>query len=303
MENNTPQLANGLWFDNNAAAAVQFYQTVFPDMQVGRVLRYGKEGFEIHQRPEGSVMSIDFMIWGTDFQAINGGPVFRMNPSISFFILCDTATEAEGFWNALSEEGQILMPLDRYEWSESYGWLQDRYGVSWQIFTGQRSDPDQRISPALMFSGKQLGRAEEAMQFYTSVFEDGEILGVQKYPPGGAYPEGTVMHAEFRIAGRNLMAMDSAEDHAFGFNEGISLVVRCTTQEQIDYFWNKLTDGGSEVECGWLKDRFGISWQVVPVQLDKMLADPDRSKAERVTKAFLQMKKLELEKLEEVYNG
>jgi predicted 3-demethylubiquinone-9 3-methyltransferase (glyoxalase superfamily) len=111
------------------------------------------------------------------------------------------------------------------------------------------------------------------------------------------------MHAEFRIAGRILMAMDSAIKHEFGFNEGVSLVVRCSTQEQIDHFWNKLTDGGSEVECGWLKDRFGIFWQVVPVQLDQMLADPDRAKADRVTKAFLHMKKLDIKQLEEACNG
>jgi predicted 3-demethylubiquinone-9 3-methyltransferase (glyoxalase superfamily) len=303
MENNTPQLANGLWFDDNAVEAVQFYQTVFPDVQIGRVLRYGKEGFEIHKRPEGSIMSIDFTIWGTRFQAINGGPVFQKNPSISYFVLCNTAAEAREFWNALSEGGKILMPLDRYEWSESYGWLEDKFGLSWQIYTGQRSDPEQRISPALMFSGEQHGRAEEAMQFYTSLFDDGEIMGVMKFPAGGTEPEGTVMHAEFRIAGRILMAMDSSMEHGFGFNEGVSLIVICRTQEAIDSFWNKLADGGSEIECGWVKDRFGVAWQVVPEQLDKMLADPDKTKAERVTKAFLKMKKLDIRQLEEAYKG
>lgn len=132
-------ISHGLWFDSNAEEAVQFYRSVFPDSKVSLVTYFGKEGFEVHKRPEGSVMSVSFELCGTAFQAINGGPVFRINPSISFFILCETATEADRYWNALVQEGEVLMPIDAYDWSERYGWLNDKYGVSWQIYrAGQR---------------------------------------------------------------------------------------------------------------------------------------------------------------------
>lgn len=153
-----------------------------------------------------------------------------------------------------------------------------------------------------MFVGEHHGQAEAAVHFYTSVFRSSEIQGILKYPPGGKDPENTVMHSQFKLGSNVLMAMDSAGEHHFQFNEGVSLIVGCQTQDEIDYYWDKLReDGGAASECGWLKDRFGVSWQIVPVQLDRMFADPDKARTERVMKAMMQMKKLDLAKLQEAF--
>lgn len=303
MTGQNPFISYGLWLDSEAEEAVSFYRSVFPGSKMHQVMHYGKEGYEIHRRPEGSVMAINFEICGAGFQVINGGPVFKMNPSISFFIMCSNDKEAENFWNALVDGGKVLMPIDKYEWSERYGWLEDKFGVSWQIYTGEASEAEQKICPSLMFTGKQHGRAEEAINFYTSVFKDSEIQGIMRYPAGGTDPEGTVMHSQFKLSGQVFMAMDSAIEHKFGFNEGVSMIVNCKTQEEIDYYWNRLPDGGHVQECGWLKDKFGVSWQVVPVQLDEMLASPDKTRTERVMHAMFGMKKLDLQVLGEAFNA
>lgn len=295
--------SNGLWFDNNAEEAIKFYVSLFPDSEIISESRYGKEGFEIHGRPEGSIMAMNFSLSGSEFVAINGGPIFKMNPSISYFIMCETPAEADKFWNALVEGGEVLMALDKYDWSERYGWLNDKYGVSWQIYTGPANATKQKIVPAFMFVGEQAGRAEEAINFYTSIFKNSEIEGIMRYPPGGVDPEGTVAHAQFTLSGQVFMALDSAMEHKFQFNEGVSIIVNCSNQEEIDYYWKKLTDGGKEVQCGWLKDKFGVSWQVVPKQLGEMLSSGDKEQTARVTKAFLKMIKFDIQELKEAFNG
>jgi predicted 3-demethylubiquinone-9 3-methyltransferase (glyoxalase superfamily) len=298
-----PFISHCLWFDTEAEEAARFYTTVFPDSKIGDITYYPGEGQEIHGKPEGSVMSATFTLCGTKFMGLNGGPIFKINPSVSYFIICKDAAEADYYWNKLNDGGKVLMELDKYDWSERYGWLSDKYGLSWQIYTGDGNDMHQKICPSLMYTGKQHGRAEEAVHFYTSIFKDSEVQGIMKYPPGAEEPEGTVMHSQFKLSGEIFMAMDSAQDHNFQFNEGVSFVINCTTQEEIDYYWERLTAGGEESMCGWLKDKFGVSWQVAPVQLDQMLLDPDKEKVNRVTKVFMQMRKFDLKKLEEAFEG
>ncbi|MBN2611090.1 MAG: VOC family protein [Bacteroidales bacterium] len=187
------------------------------------------------------------------------------------------------------------MPLDKYEWSNRYGWLQDGYGVSWQLAHGKITDVGQKISPVLMFTQNQNGNAEKAVRFYTSVCEDSSITGILRYSKEDGDVEGNVKHAQFKLNGNVFMALESSLPHEFSFNEAISFVVECDDQQEIDYFWKKLTDGGSEQQCGWLKDRFGVSWQVIPAILEKLISDPSRS--QRVVDAFLQMKKFDIETL------
>ncbi|MFN2457135.1 MAG: VOC family protein, partial [Chitinophagaceae bacterium] len=136
-------------------------------------------------------------------------------------------------------------------------------------------------------------------KLYASLFDNSSIAGILKYTAGENEPEGTVKHAQFTLNGQVFMAMDS-EPHAFVFNEAISFFVSCETQEEIDYFWNKLTaDGGQESQCGWLKDKFGVSWQIVPLILMQLMEDKDKAKAGRVMQAMMKMKKIEIEKLKE----
>jgi predicted 3-demethylubiquinone-9 3-methyltransferase (glyoxalase superfamily) len=298
-------ISNGLWFDSKAEEAAKFYTSVFPDSKIGDILTYGKEGFEIHGRPEGSVMVVEFELSDEKFVAINGGPLFTFNPSISYFAVFETIEEADRIWNTLLKGGQVLMPYQKYDWSEKYGWLSDRYGLSWQISYGKISDVGQRITPSFMFVGEQFGRAEEAIKFYTSIFKDASVKGIMKQPAGGTEREGAVAHAQFTLAGQQFMIMESSmKEHTFSFNEAISIIVNCQSQKEIDYYWDRLlADGGVESACGWLKDKFGVSWQVDSVELTRMLKDRDKEKVGRVTNAFLHMKKFDVAKLKEAFEG
>lgn len=296
-----------LWFDNQAEDAVQLYTSTFPNSRRERVARYGKEGFEFHHQPEGAVMTLDFTVDGQRFTALNAGPVFSINPSISFFATYETEAEVDRIWKALSEGGKVLMALDKYPWSQKYGWVQDRFGVSWQLAWGNRKDVGgQSIVTSLMFVGEHCGQAEAAMKHYTSIFSDSGISGILRYGADQAPDrEGTVMHAQFTLGGQTFAAMDSAVAHAFNFNEGISLVVSCETQEEVDYYWERLSEGGDPKAqvCGWLKDKFGVSWQVVPNILEEMLHDRDKQKVENVTRAYMRMKKFDIASLKAAFEG
>ncbi len=152
-----------------------------------------------------------------------------------------------------------------------------------------------------LLAGAQFGKAEEAIQFYTSVFENSSILGILKYESKDEEVEGAVKHAQFNLGKHVFMAMDSSMNHKFSFNEAISFVVECNTQEEIDYYWKNLTVGGAESMCGWLKDKWGVSWQIVPAILGKLMANPE--KAPRVMQVFMKMKKFDIEKLMNAAQG
>lgn len=295
------RITNCIWFDDNGEEAARFYASIIPGSNIGDITYYGKEGYEVHKRPEGSVITVEFTLGGSTFLALNGGPVFKLNPSISFFVVCETIEETDNTWGKLLEGGHVLMEINKYDWSERYGWLQDKYGLTWQISLGKISDVGQKVTPSLMFADTLATKAEEAIYFYTSVFKNSAIDGILKYAKDELQPEGIVKHAQFSLDGQKFMMMANDFKHQFAFNEGVSLIVNCLNQEEIDYFWEKLTEGGQEIECGWLKDKYGVSWQVNPVQLDEMLKSPDKQRAERVMKAFMKMKKFDLKKLEEAF--
>jgi predicted 3-demethylubiquinone-9 3-methyltransferase (glyoxalase superfamily) len=205
-------------------------------------------------------------------------------------------------WNELSRDGSVLMELGEYPFSERYGWTQDRYGLSWQVmFMGDRKI-EQKIIPTLMFVGDRAGKAEEAIGLYASVFHNAEIDHILRYG-GNEAPdkEGTIKHAGITLEGESFAVMDSAHAHNFTFNEAISFMVECDTQEEIDYFWSKLSADPKAEACGWLKDKFGLSWQIVPTVMDEMLKDKDGTRLARVTEAFLKMKKFDIAKLKEAY--
>lgn len=295
-----------LWFDSKAEEAAKFYSTLFPHSRDGAITRYGKEGFEIHGQPEGKVMTVEFELAGYKFVGINGGPHFKFTPAISFWVVCETEKEVDTLWGKLSEGGAPLMELQKYDWSEKYGWIMDNYGLTWQISLGRLSDVGQTITPSLLFVGRQHGRAEEAIRLYSSIFRGSNSTGILRYGAGESpEKEGTVKHAQFSLGGEVFMAMDSALEHSFTFNEAISLMVNCESQEEVDYFWEKLSEGGDEKaqQCGWLKDRYGVSWQVSPTVLQTMITDPDPKKVARVTKAFLAMKKFDIAELQKAFEG
>jgi predicted 3-demethylubiquinone-9 3-methyltransferase (glyoxalase superfamily) len=146
-----------------------------------------------------------------------------------------------------------------------------------------------------MFTQQYAGKAEQAIQFYTSVFKDSSVVGIMRYTAEDPDVEGTVKHAQFTLGKQVFMAMDSSMPHQFTFNEATSLVVECETQDEIDYYWDKLSAVPEAEQCGWLKDQFGISWQIVPQILKQLMSDP--AKSERVINAFMKMKKFDIAKL------
>lgn len=197
------------------------------------------------------------------------------------------------------------MPLGKYPFSERYGWIQDKFGVSWQlILTNPAGEERPAIIPSLLFVGDQCGKAEEAMSFYLSVFKDSRQGLLTRYPAGSAPDqEGTVMFADFMLENLWFTVMDSAHNHQFSFNEAVSFMVSCDSQEEIDYYWDKLSAVPEAEQCGWLKDAFGISWQIIPAEMNEMMKKGTPEQLARVTKAFLQMKKFELTELRKAYKG
>jgi len=240
---------------------------------------------------------IQIELSGQKFMLLNDGPTSSPNPSISFMVICESEEETERYWNKLMEGGSALMALDSYDWSPKYGWVQDKYGVSWQVYTGDKSQTPQKFCPTLMFTGDNAGKAEKAVHFYTDLFPQSNIQGVLKYRKEDDDNEEFVKHAQFKIKDFVAMAMDSSANHGFGFTDAISLVVECENQEEIDKYWGQLTaNGGKEVACGWLTDPFGISWQIIPKALGKLVSDPVRG--QRVMGALMKMKKLIIADLE-----
>lgn len=286
-----------LWFDKEAEEAGQFYVSLFNGSKVrGRTT--------LHDTPSGSVDIVTIDLAGEGFTLISAGPLFKFTPAISFLVACDTRAEVDRLWKPLARGGAALMELGRYPFSPWYGWVQDRYGLSWQVMLAENRPTRQTIVPTLMFSGDVYGKAEEAIRSYTSVFRDAAIGDIVRYGDGEEPArKGTIKHAGFRLEGKQFAAMDSAGTHEFTFNEAISFMVHCRTQGEIDHYWDGLSARPEAEQCGWLKDRYGVSWQIVPTIMDEMLATRDKKKLARVTAAFLKMKKFDIAALERAFEG
>lgn len=291
-----------LWFDHQAEEAINFYITLFPDSKITDTQRYNEDSAKASGQPAGSVMSASFELAGQRFAALNGGDYYKFTPATSFFVSCDTEQESDTLWNKLSEGGKIMMPFQVYPFSKKFGWCADKFGVSWQINLAPNK---QKISPCLMFVGKQHGKTEEAVNMYTAMFKNSKIDMIARYEAGELDPAiGTIKHAEFTLDGYTFMAMDSSFKHDFTITGGISFLVNCENQAEVDEFCAKLTEGGGEQQpCGWLTDKYGVVWQIVPTILSKLLGDPDPEKSGRVMQAMLQMKKLEIAELQKAYDG
>jgi predicted 3-demethylubiquinone-9 3-methyltransferase (glyoxalase superfamily) len=268
------------WYDGQAKEAAALYCSIFADTKI------------TSQSPIVTAINIS----GHSITLLDGGPMYKPNPSISFFYSCEKEEELNKIWNAFSKEGTVLMPLDQYPWSEKYGWISDKFGISWQIALGNISDVGQKITPCLMFTGKQYGKADDAIAHYSSIFKNVKIDGILRYGANESPDEeGKIKHAQLALNDQKLMIMESAAPYNFSFTEGISLTVHCETQKEIDYYWEKLTESGEESMCGWLKDKFGVSWQIIPTVLSKIMSEP--AKAGKAAQAFMAMRKLNIEQI------
>ena len=292
-----PGITPHLWFDKEAVEAAEFYSATFPGSKVTNVST-------LHDTPSGDCDVVSFELAGQPFMAISAGPLFRFTPAVSFLVRCPNEQQVDQIWNRLSEGGVALMTLGSYPFSDRYGWTTDRYGLSWQVMLDSRQGIEQAIVPTLMYVGDVCGQAEEALQHYTSIFPNSKVDHIERYSEGEEPDRaGTVRHASFSLDGYKFAAMDSAQEHEFGFNEAISLMVACEDQKEIDYYWERLSAVPEAEQCGWLKDRFGVSWQVTPTDLDEMLSRGTEEQVARVAQCFLEMKKFDLAELRRAYEG
>jgi predicted 3-demethylubiquinone-9 3-methyltransferase (glyoxalase superfamily) len=300
----TQKITPFLWFDRNAEEAVNFYVSVFKNSKIVNVKRY-PEG--ITEGPmagfDGKVLTAVFELEGQRFMALDGGPVFKFNPSVSFIINCSTSEEVDEYWNKLSPGGNVMMELQEYPFSKRYGWLSDKYGVSWQIGVIEH-EAKEKITPSFMFVGSNFGKCEEAINFYTSTLKNSSIEMISRYAEGEHDQPGKVKFSSFILEGQRFHAMESSLGHKFDTTGAISFLIECNDQPEIDYYWDTLTAGGdpNAQQCGWLKDKYGFSWQVTP-DMTKWMNDTDKEKSGRAMQAMLQMKKIDIAGLEKAYNG
>jgi predicted 3-demethylubiquinone-9 3-methyltransferase (glyoxalase superfamily) len=292
MQKITPHI----WFDKEAKEATALYVSIFPNSKVDNITT-------IHDTPSGDCDMVNFTLAGQEFMAISAGPYFKLNPSISLFTVFDNEAEIEAAWNKLAAGGKILMPYNTYPWANKYGWLQDKYGLSWQLSWSKYHTMKQKITPMLMFTEGGAGKAAEALKNYTSIFHNSSTELVVPYEKPDGEKDGFIKHSQFTLENCSFMAMDSSAPHGFIFNEAISFIVNCDTQEEIDYFWEKLSAVPESEQCGWLKDKYGVSWQIVPTAMKEMMGKGDSAAQARVTQAFLKMKKFDIAELKRAYEG
>ncbi len=279
--------------ENNGKAQAEYYCNIFPDAKITK---------------ENPVV-VEFEIFGQNVATINGGQNGdgKLNPSISFSLWIKDKDLTKQIWDKLADGGTVMMPFDKYMRSPAYGRCNDKYGVSRQVMYDDRPESataHHNLVPSLLFVGANAGKAQEAMDLYTSIFPAGKIDFVRKYEEGEGEKVGNIAHAEFKLANQQFIIADSGLDHKFQFNDGVSLSVSCADQAEVDSYRNALiADGGSEVQCGWCKDKYGVSRQITPVGMEKLLFSPDKEKSDRAMQAMLQMKKLDIAQMQKAYDG
>lgn len=298
-----------LWFDKEAKEASEFYVKAFGGDSKIISTRV------IHNTPSGDCDIVTFQLLGQEFMAISAGPDFKFNSSISFFVNFDPSRDENAkdnlkkLWDQLVEGGKALMELNEYPFSKYYGWVEDKYGLSWQLMLSDPSgDPRPTIVPSLLFTKDKTGLAAEAVDFYVSVFSgkgDSTKKGiVAPYEAEQSQvPTAKTAYADFMLDGIWFSAMDSGVEQPFEFNEAISFLVNCKDQQEIDYLWEKLSAVPEAEQCGWLKDKYGVSWQIQPEIMNEMMSQGTEEQVDRVTQAFLKMKKFDVETLKKAYEG
>lgn len=294
-----------IWHDRTASEAAAFYASAFRDARETARTHYPTEGLPDFQKPfAGEVQTIGLDVHGRPLSLINADGTFRPNPAAGFMlhfspqIADDPRAYLDEVHERLAVGATTLMPLDEYPFSARYAWIEDRYGVSWQLFLTEPDAPARPfLVPALLFCGSAQNRAAEAVATYTSLFPDSEVGTVATYPEQtGPAVTGASMYSDFRLGPGSddartddwLTAMDSGVEQPFTFTEGFSLMVKADGQEELDRLWAVLSTDPSAEQCGWCRDAFGVSWQVVPRDIDELMDLPG------AYLRLLQMKKIDI---------
>jgi len=280
-----------VWFTSQAEEAAGLYTSLFKNSRIGKIAHYPAEAAANFGLKAGSVMTVEFEIDGLAVLGLNGGGHFKHTPALSFFVWCDSDEEISRLWQGLSPGGQVRMGLDKYPWAEKYGWTADQYGFEWQLMLKSNH---QKIAPAFLFVDKLCGKGEEALDFYKSLFKDSKTEFMARDEKTK-----TIQHCVFELGGSDFVLMEGPGAHNYTFSGALSFFVNCENQQELDYFWSKLSEGGAELQCGWLKDKYGVHWQIIPASLWKLMSSPEPGKAERVRNALWKMTKLDIKTLEQ----
>lgn len=283
------RIVPNLWFNHTADAAAAFYVDAFPTARLDAHVTYPTENLPDFQADlAGQTLTVDVLIDDYRLTLINAGAEFAPNPAISFFVnfdpsrMDDAREQLDALWAKLSDGGQVLMPLDTYDFSEHYGWVADRFGVNWQLMlTNPAGEPRPFIIPNLMFCGDAQGQAKPAIDEYVALFPDARVGNRVTYPDSEE-----IVFSEFQLYGEWLTAMDSAVEQPFTFTPGVSLMVNAHGQEEIDHLWDGLSAVPEAEQCGWLADKYGVSWQIVPDNMAQLMERPG------AYQRLLEMKKL-----------
>lgn len=251
-----------LRFDGDAMDAARRYVSTFADSSIVETSHYTEVIPENHDQSEDQIETIGFKIEGLQFTALNVDPRSAPTPANSFFVQCESEDEIDRLYEQLSTNGTVLIPLDSYPRSEKYCWVKDEYGVSWQFNLSIRTE--QKISPFLLFTGEHHGKAETAIEYYSSLFDESGVHKFDRYDGDENEVDGTVKFAMFSLADQTFMAADSNHDHGFTFNESISFSINCESQDEIDHYRKALSTNSTADQSGWLKDEYGVLWQLNP---------------------------------------
>lgn len=285
-----------LWFDRQARQAAEFYKSCFGKVEITST-------YTINDTPSGEVEIISLSIFDFEFQFMSAGPDFKLNPSISYHVSCTTPEEVDAIWSKISVGGNILMELGSYPFSSRYGWVEDKFGVSWQIICTEEHNSKSRITPIIMFVGDVCGKAEDAVLLYTSIFKNSSVGNFFRYTDSELPDKaGSVKYVPFELEHIAFGAMDSAHKHKFSFSEATSFLINCTDQAEIDYYWERLSADTNAEQCGWLKDKYGVSWQVAPEDIEKYFKG-SKEKLAKLYDVLFEMKKIDIEALDRAYNG
>ena len=256
-----------IWCDGTADEAAQFYTDVFRDASIAEQVPGLAATVSIH---------------GFKLSLINGGNQYAPNPSISCILNFDPLLfggeeQARAYLDELYERlstGGVLMELGEYPFSPRYAWVRDRFGMTWQLMlTDPDGDPRPFVIPSFMFGGTNHAHAEEATNAWIALFDDSRRGALYRYEEGGPLEAGTVMFTDFTLRGTWMAATDSGTFHDFTFTPGVSMIVSCRDQEEIDRYWAGLSAVPEAERCGWCVDRWGVSWQVVPHNIAELMAD------------------------------
>ncbi|MBO4106971.1 VOC family protein [Streptococcus suis] len=282
-----------LWYDTEAKEAVAFYVDLFG----GKI----DWTYTITDTPSGDSDLIQFPLGDMTLVAISAGPYFKLNESMSLMVNVASKDEVTRLYQALSEGGRILMPLGEYPFSPYYVWLEDRFGLSWQLSYAPDLDKPYQFDICLLFSQEQVGLAQPMLDYYKDKLPQASVGQLSYYGEGEAAVEAAKLnYAELLVAGQKMIVMDHGYGGEASFNEAFSLMVYVDSQDELNFYYDLLSAVPEAEMCGWVKDQFGISWQIVPRILMEAYdtASPETVKA--VNDAVLQMRRLDFDQIKEI---